>query len=96
MLVELAPPQDRADDARRFVEDLQRFGAQHRPGARDALVVQWHVEVIGGEQRSRRSAGRPELQLVAFAHAAGQIEEFAQGDAQRRFVPPRIGDVARE
>ena len=41
------------------------------PTPRHALVIQWHVEVFGGEHRRRRSARRPELQFVARAHAAG-------------------------
>ena len=49
--------------------------------------------MLGGQQRGARAAGRPELQLVALAHAAGQVDELAQRDAERRFVLPRLRDV---
>src|SRR5829696_6005651 len=91
--VELGPSQHRAHDAGRLVEDLQRLGPQHRPGARDALVGQGHVEVLGGEDRRGRAAGGPELQLVSLADTAGEVEQLAQGDAHRRLVLPRPGDV---
>ena len=84
--VELGPAQHRAHDAGGLVEALQRLGAEHRAGRADALEVQRHVEVLGGEQRRGRAAGRPELQLVALAHAAGQVEQLAQRDAERRLV----------
>ncbi len=53
------------------------------PAAADALEVQRHVEVLGGEQRGGRAARGPELQLVPGLHAAGQLEQLAQRDAQR-------------
>ena len=34
----------------------------------------------------RRAAGRPELQLVALADAAGEVDQLAQRDAERGFV----------
>ena len=59
VLVELGPAQHRADHAGGLVEDLQRAGAEHRAGRADALVVERHVEVLGGQQRratSRRAS----------------------------------------
>ena len=65
--------------------------ASTRP--RHALVVERDVEVLGGEQRRGRAARRPELQLVALADAAGQVEQLAQRDAQRRLVLAGPRDV---
>ena len=79
-----------------LVEDLQRAWCRaSSPAAADALEVQRDVEVLGGEQRRRRAARRPELQLVAGAHAAGQLEQLAQRDAQRRLVLARAGRRGR-
>ena len=86
MLVELGPPQHAPYDRGRLVEDLQRLGAEHRSGLADAFVVERYVEVLRSEDRRRRTAGCPELQLAALAHAAAELEELAQGDAERRFV----------
>ena len=96
VLVELGPPQHRADDAGGLVEELQRARAEHRAGGADGLEVEGHVEVLRRQERGARAAGRPELQLVALAHAAGQVDQLAQGDAQRRLVLARAGDVARQ
>ncbi len=84
--VELGPAQHAAHDAGGLVEALQRLGAEHRAGRGDALVVERHVEVLGGEQRGGGAARGPELQLVALAHAAGQVEQLAQRDAERGLV----------
>src|SRR3984957_14164077 len=73
VLVEVDPPAHRAHHAGGLVENLKRLGTQHRPGCSDALVVQWHVEMLIGEKRRRRPTGRPELQLVAGPHAAGVV-----------------------
>ena len=50
--------------------------------------------MLVGEQRCRRPAGRPELELVSGPHAAGVVEQFAQRDAQRRLVLTGTGDVS--
>ena len=94
VLVELGPAQHGPDHAGGLVEDLQRPGAEHRAGRADRLEVQRHVEVLGGQDRGRRTARRPELQLVAVADAAGQVDQRAQRDAQRRLVLPGLRDVA--
>src|SRR5271169_210280 len=52
--------------------------------------------MLVGEKRCRRSARRPELQLVAGAHTAGVVEQFSQRDAQRRFVLAWASDVSRQ
>ena len=96
VLVELGPPQHGSHDAGRLVEDLQGAGAEHRAGRADGLEVERHVEVLVGEQRGRGAAGRPELQLVAVADAAREVDQLAQGDAQRGFVLAGLGDVARQ
>ncbi len=98
VLVELGPAQHRADDAGRVVEDLQRPGAEHRTGRADGLEVERDVEVLGGEQRGRRAARRPELQLVPAPDAAGHVEQLAQRDAERGLVlarPVRRARTAR-
>ena len=89
VLVELGPAQHRPDHAGGLVEDLQGAGAEHRPGRADRLEVEGDVEVLGGQDRRGGPARRPELQLVALADAAGQVDQGAQGDAQRRFVLTR-------
>ena len=86
VLVELRPAQHRAHHAGGLVEDLQRLGAEHRAGGADALVVERHVEVLGGQDRRRGAARGPELQLVARADAAGEVEQLAQRDAERGLV----------
>src|SRR5215467_12598993 len=79
VLVELGPPEGGADHAGGLVKDLQRPGAEHGPGRTDAFEVERDVEVLVGEDRRGRPAGRPELQGVAGPHAAGQVEQLAQG-----------------
>jgi hypothetical protein len=94
VLVELGPPQHRADHAGRLVEDLQRARAEHRARLADRLEVEGDVEVLGCEQWRAGTARSPELQLVAFADAAGEPDQLAQGDPQRGLELPRVGDVA--
>ena len=53
VLVELHPPQCRPDHAGGLVEDLQRPGAEHRPGRVDRLEVERHVEMLVGEDGRR-------------------------------------------
>src|SRR6201987_778537 len=93
VLVEPGPPQRCPHDAGGLVEDLQRAGAEHRPGRRHRLEVQRHVQVRIGQQRRRRPARGPELQPVAAAGPAGQVEQLAQRDAERRLVLARMGDA---
>src|SRR5579863_4050582 len=93
VLVELGPPERGADHAGGVVEDLQRPGAEHGARRADALEVQRHVEVLVGEDRRGRPAGRPELQRVPGPDTAGQVEEFPQGDAEWRLVLARRGHV---
>src|SRR6266496_3841674 len=64
VLVELGPPQGGPDHAGGFVEDLQRPGAEQRPGRSHRFEVERHVEVLVGEDRGGRPAGGPELQPV--------------------------------
>src|SRR5829696_9653238 len=94
VFVELGPAQHRPHHRRGFVEALQRLGAEHRFHGRDALVVQGDVEMLGGEHRWRGAPGSPELELVSVAHATGQVEQLAQGDAERRLELARVGHVA--
>src|SRR5437763_4799174 len=94
--VELRPAKYRADDAGRLVEDLQRLGAEHRPRRTDGLVVECDIEVLGGEDRRRRAAWRPELQPVAFAHTAGEVQQLAQRHPEWRLVLSGFGHVARQ
>ena len=42
--------------------------------------------MLGREQRGARPAGRPELELGPVAHAAAELEQLAQRDAERRLV----------
>src|SRR6266704_1240119 len=56
VLVELGPPEGRADHAGGVVEDLQRPGAEHGSGRADAFEVERHVEVLVGEDRGGRPA----------------------------------------
>src|SRR5580704_15242329 len=93
VLVELGPAQYRADHAGGLVEDLQRPGAEHGPGGGDRDEVERHVEVLVGQQRGGGAARSPELQPVPGADAAGQVEQLAQRDAERRLVLAGRGDV---
>jgi len=72
--VELRPPQHRPHDAGGVIEDLQCLGAEHGALGGAPLVVEWHVELGVGEQRGRGAARGPELQGVALADPAGQVE----------------------
>src|SRR5271166_5439147 len=94
VFVELGPPSHRAHHTGGFVEDLQRLGAQHRADSTHSLVVQRHIEVLVGEQRCRRTTGRPELEPVPGAHPAGVVEQLTQRDTQRSLVLTRPGDVS--
>src|SRR6201996_8748884 len=72
VLVELRPAERGPHHAGGVVEDLQRPGAEHRPGGAHLLEVKRDVQVLLGEHRGRRAAGRPELERVARPeHAAG-------------------------
>ena len=88
VLVELHPPQRGAHDAGRLVEDLQRPGAEHRPGRADRLEVERHVHVLVGEDRRGRPAGRPELQLVA--RPGRRLPGTAARAASRRAAPHTV------
>src|ERR1700733_14821474 len=96
VFVEVDPTSDRPHHAGGLVENLQRLGAEHRPGCSDALVVQRDIQMLVGEKRCRRSARCPELQLVAGPYAVGVVKQFAQRDAQRRFVLAWSSDVSRQ
>ena len=96
VLVELGPAQHRPDHAGGLVEELERAGAEHRAGRDDLLEPEGYVEVLVGQQRRAGAAGGPELQQVAVAHAAGQVDQLAKRDAERGFVLAGSGDVAGE
>src|SRR5271165_1318676 len=74
VLVELRPAERGAQRARGLVEDLQRPGAEQRPGGGHRLEVQRHVQVLVGQDRRGRSARGPELQPVPGPDAVGQVE----------------------
>ena len=95
VLVELGPAQHGPHHAGGLVEDLQRAGAEHRARRADTLEVEGYVEVLGGEQRGAGAARGPELQLVALAHAAGEVDQLAQGDAQRCLELAGVGARGR-
>jgi hypothetical protein len=96
VLVELGPAQHRTNDRGGLVEALQRFGAEHRLHGGDALVVQRDVEMFGREHGRGGAPGSPELEFMALAHATGQVEQLAQGDAEGRLDLSRVGDVTRQ
>src|SRR5689334_748521 len=96
VLVELGPPQSGTHHASGFVENLQRPGAEQRPGRGHPLEVERHVEVLVDEDRGGRPAGRPELQPVAGPDPAREVQQFAQRDAERGLVLARGGDVPAE
>src|ERR1700722_2656525 len=97
VLVELGPAERRPQHAGGGVEKLQRPGAEHRPGGAHALEVERYVQVLMGEQRGGRAAWRPELELVTGPeHAAREVDQLAQRDAQRRLVLAGVLDVAGE
>ena len=94
VLVELGPAQRGPQHAGGVVEELQRPGAEHRPGGAHALEVERDVQVLVGQQRGRRAARRPELERVpGREHAARQVDQLAQRDAERRLVLARVLDV---
>ena len=78
VLVELDPAQHARTTHGGLVEDhaVRRCRASSRP--RRCPRSQRDVEVLGGEHRGRRAAGSPELQLVALADAARELEQLAQ------------------
>src|SRR4051812_4874430 len=96
VLVELGPAQHGPDHTRGLVEDLERAGAQHRSGRSHLLEAERYVEVLGGQQRGAGPAGRPELQLVALPDTTGEVDQLAQGDAERGFVLAGLRDVPGE
>src|SRR5215212_6448060 len=96
MLVELGPPQHRTNDRSGLVEALQCLGAKHRFHCGDALVVQSDVEMLGRQHWRGGAPRRPELELVALAHATGQVEQLAQGDPERRLELSRVDHMTGE
>src|SRR5262249_17601048 len=80
VLAELGRAEHRADDTGGVVEDLHRPGAELRPGGRDRLEVQRHIQVLVGEYPRRRAACGPELEPAAAPHPAGQLKQLAQRD----------------
>ena len=76
------------------VEGLQRLGAQHRAWTEAMPVIQWHVEVFGGQQGVDEPPGVQNFSSWLGPDAAGVLQQFAQGDAQR-LVPPGPVDIAR-
>src|ERR1700722_1875013 len=77
VLVELGPAERRPQHAGGVVEELQRPGAEHRPGGAHALEVERDVQVLVREQRGRGAAGGPELERVTRPeHAARQVDQL--------------------
>src|SRR5215831_13456171 len=93
VLVELRPAERGAQHAGGVIEDLQRPGAEQRPGGGHRLEIKRNVQVLVGQDRRGRPAGSPELQPVSLPDAAGHVEQLAQRDAERRLVLAGIGDV---
>ncbi|MPN19543.1 hypothetical protein SDC9_166914 [bioreactor metagenome] len=77
-----------------LVEALQCLGAGPAAGLGRPVVVERHVQVVGGEDAERGTARGPELQLVTVPDPAGEVEQLAQGDPHRRLELPRVGHVA--
>src|SRR5579875_2946398 len=94
--VELAPPLHGADHAGRLVENLQGGGAEHRAVLRRSLKIKRDIEVFRGEERGRGTPGSPEFQFVTLPHAAGGVQQFTQGNSERRLVLAGPGDVTGE
>ena len=90
VLVELGPAQHGADHAGGVVEDLQRAGAEHRAGRADrprSRGVRRGARRSGAgcwSRRASRTSARGRSRI-----AAGEVDQLAQGDAERRFVLAR-------
>src|SRR3954452_14864600 len=90
VLEALGPLLRRPHDAVVLVEDLDGGVAVHRAGLDHRVEVEREIEVLGGEQRTGRAARRPELELLAAAHPAGELQQFAQRGAHGRLVLPGV------
>ena len=60
---------------------------EQRAGLLHAVEARLRVELVGQQDRHRRSAGNDRLERPAVAHAAGvAFDQLAQRDVHRRFV----------
>ena len=82
MLIKLRPAGDDAHNRDRLIEHLQRTRTQHRPGCAHGLIIQGSIQLILGENRGRRTAGGPELQLVARTDTARHLNELTHRDTE--------------
>ena len=73
--VEVHQVHRRPHHARRLVHDDDAGGAEHRSGLLHGVEAGRDVELIGQQDRHRRSAGNHRLELVAVADAAGAVED---------------------
>ncbi len=97
VLVEVQQVRRRPHHAGRLVHDDDAGRAEHRAGLRHVVEAGRDVELIGQQDRHRRSAGDDRLQLVAVADAAGVVvDQLVQRRLHRRFVHARLLHVAAD
>ena len=78
-----------------LIVDHHHAGPEREPGVPRRLVVEHEVEVARPGEAARRAAEQHRLQLGAGAHAAGELDQLPEGDAELDLVHARTGDRAR-
>ena len=95
--VEVHQVHRRPHHAGRLVHDDHAGRAEHRARLLHGVEAGRDVELIGHQDRDRRSAGDDRLELVAVADAAGAIEDqLLDRRVHRRFVGAGLLHVAAD
>ena len=79
---------------RRLVHHDHAARPGHRAGGHERVEIHRHVDLVGGQNLGRETAGNDGLELFSVAHAAGFGDQLAQRDADRLFINARPGHVA--
>src|SRR5882762_1770958 len=97
VLVELHDVLREADHAGGVVDDDHTAGTQHGAGFRDAVKIHGDVDLVRGENWSRRPAWNDSLNLLASGNTTAHVvDHLLQTVAQGQFVHAGLVDVAAQ
>ena len=97
VVVEARGPQRQFGNRDGVVADDDRARAQHRARLRHRLEGVGQVEVLAGQDRGRRAAREPDLDLAPLAGPAREVvDDLPRGDAELDLVVAGALDVARD